>query len=211
MSDNSSNFPSTYRIYVVFQGWVPGIYMTMEEVRFQIREHEGATWGHYNSLDEAEEAYLNFLGRGQRNVGIELINSGEAPEPVETDDHRQRQRTAILALHQRYHHEAGLPLPHSLSASIVPPDSCDAMVQRGRYSFNTESSKEDAARLCLRTLSRNLQRPVYDYNFDLLNSTQQTNNRLQEDSEAVETVFDLDNIPHNATGSTSTRTTRRRG
>ncbi|MED6126763.1 hypothetical protein PIB30_081637 [Stylosanthes scabra] len=79
----------------------------MEEVRFQTKEYEGSKWGHYNPLDEPEEAYLEFLGGG------------------------------------------------------------DALVQCGRYSFRPESSMENAARLCLRTLSQKLQRPVYDYNHDL--------------------------------------------
>ncbi|MED6172119.1 hypothetical protein PIB30_047137 [Stylosanthes scabra] len=264
---NSPSSP-TYKVYVVFRGWVPGIYMTMEEVMFQIREYDGEKWSSYNTLDEAEEAYLLFLGDGQRNIGIELINSGDAPEPVETDDHGRRQRIVILALHERYQHEAGLPLPHFLTekalvpkkptaqpllplsmikmlkdacnhlriphpicrnisnkfrdgridhchlVSIVPPGSSEALVQCGRYLFNLESSMEDAARLCLRTLSHKLERPIWDYNYDLLTSIEQRHNELEEDYKGLlsklqsvngsktinkEKVFDLDKIPHNDT------------
>ncbi|MED6160860.1 hypothetical protein PIB30_055232 [Stylosanthes scabra] len=122
MSQSPTTTAQTYKIYVVFIGWVPGIYNTMEEVGFQISEYEGAKWGEFSNLDEAEEAYLSFLGEGDKKLGIKLINDGDAPEPVETDDHRSKQTVALLALHERYHQEAKLPLPYFLPKPAMVPE-----------------------------------------------------------------------------------------
>ena len=46
--------------YVVFEGRNPGIYTTWELCRAQVHEYSEPVFRKYHSLQEAEEAYLNY-------------------------------------------------------------------------------------------------------------------------------------------------------
>ncbi|MED6206147.1 hypothetical protein PIB30_024173 [Stylosanthes scabra] len=177
----------------------------------------GAKWGEFSSLDEAEEAYLLFLGKEPAmvpekpqkrpllglNIGNllkEACNELQIPHPIYRNISKKFRDGRIIHCHL---------------ASIVPPGSCKALVQCSRFSLNPQASMEDAARLCLRTLSKNLQRPVCDYNFDLLLDLHKKHIEMEEDYKGLESkirsisnntsnneekVFDLEKIDQTGKG-----------
>ncbi|KAL4274736.1 hypothetical protein S83_069271 [Arachis hypogaea] len=89
--------------YCVFNGWIPGIYTSLEELLEQINEFDDCCWEKYQTLALAEQAWLSFFGGGDAEEGKRRIQLGEAPDAVETDDYRDKQRLALRALHARFH------------------------------------------------------------------------------------------------------------
>ncbi|QHO49172.1 uncharacterized protein DS421_1g11680 [Arachis hypogaea] len=100
--------------YCVFAGWVPGIYNSFDDVQEQIRDFHGPSWAKFATLENADNAWVLFFGEGDYDRGINLINNGYAPEPVSQDHHRDKQRVALQALHERFRHEEQVPLPRYL-------------------------------------------------------------------------------------------------
>ncbi|KAL4393355.1 hypothetical protein S245_003935 [Arachis hypogaea] len=216
-------------------------------------------------MDEADEAWLIYFGRGDREHGKWRLDNDLAPEPVATDDYRASQMVALRALHKRYnlerHQLAPIPLhPNEVVpeeparepllavsmrdwvrkacdsldipppiyrvirqtashdrrcyrhlASVVPSGATDALVVSGRYAYDFDTSHEDAARLCLRALSKVLDTFVDDYNYDLLEtwktkyihltqnlcSLQSRLNDVPDTNDALrERIFDLDQLQH---------------
>ncbi|QHO53542.1 uncharacterized protein DS421_2g48880 [Arachis hypogaea] len=60
-------------------------------------------------MDEADEAWLVYFGRGDCEHGKWRLDNDLAPEPVAMDDYHVSQMVALRALHKRYVQPQGTP------------------------------------------------------------------------------------------------------
>ncbi|KAL4337754.1 hypothetical protein S83_039083 [Arachis hypogaea] len=81
--------------YCVFDGWVPWIYTSLSELHEQINEYEDCCWKKYTTLPKAEQAWLSYFGTGDLQEGKRRIMNGEAPDAIEMDDFREKQKIAL--------------------------------------------------------------------------------------------------------------------
>ncbi|MED6132593.1 hypothetical protein PIB30_020420 [Stylosanthes scabra] len=140
-----------------------------------------------------------LVGLNMGNLLKEACNELQIPHPIYRNISKKFQGGRILHYHL---------------ASIVPPGSCEALVQCGQFSLDPQSSMEDAARLCLRTLSKDLQRPICDFNYDLLQDLDEDYKGMESKLRSLannttnneEKVFDLDRIDHGRAGLPSSST-----
>ncbi|MED6162276.1 hypothetical protein PIB30_068862 [Stylosanthes scabra] len=95
----------------------------------------------------------------------------------------------------QYKHVQSLRLPQNLClAAILPPYATDPLVATGRIGFEDYFGKQDATRLCLRSLTRIEEKYVYGLNYDLVENLTQQFLQLKECCKLLEArlrVFNL--------------------
>ncbi|KAL4359027.1 hypothetical protein AHAS_Ahas08G0036300 [Arachis hypogaea] len=119
--------------YCVYQGWVPGIYTSRENFLEQTHEHQYYSWQRHDTLEEALDTWLVYFGGGNMDVGNKRIADGEAPDHIQPDDCREKEKNALRALRARYHQEEMVnPQP----TRLVPDKSLkDPLIHTGIRSW----------------------------------------------------------------------------
>ncbi|MED6146181.1 hypothetical protein PIB30_032219 [Stylosanthes scabra] len=109
------------RYWCVFNGWVPGVYTTEEDMRFQIDGFEGPSGKSVDSIEAAEDAWIVYFGQGSRDVGRCRLQSGDAPSMFQLVERRERERMAIIALRTTFAEEKKRFSENPQGRQCVPP------------------------------------------------------------------------------------------
>ncbi|MED6211416.1 hypothetical protein PIB30_073483 [Stylosanthes scabra] len=169
------------RYWCFFNGWVPGVYTTEEDMRFQTDGFEGPSWTTADSIEAAEDAWIVYLGHGSRDVGCYRLQMGEAPPifihapgrqcvPPRAQPH-PLVTVSMRGLLQDACRKLDMPAP------IYPGMMCTSLDGRRRFhdlvSFVLPGSShalvlEDAARAGLRVVLRSNNASIDDYNYRIV-------------------------------------------
>ncbi|MED6156578.1 hypothetical protein PIB30_015677 [Stylosanthes scabra] len=107
--------------YCVFRGWFPGIYGSMNEVQQQVNGHDSPNWMRYPTVASAMDAWAEFCGDGNAELGRARITVGEAPSGFISQLRADMQRTALQALQEAFDSQCSIAQGESDDDDIVPP------------------------------------------------------------------------------------------
>lgn len=87
------------KFYVVFVGRKPGIYMSWHECYRQVNEFRGALQRSYETVEEAEYAYIQFrLSTVDQSLTVPPSEVGRHTSPISENEGRQLNNTQYLIL-----------------------------------------------------------------------------------------------------------------